>query len=153
MSAGPAESIRPARPADAGALVALVRDSFAPDVRAAMIYGARGAGRWVRSHLALPAATAERTYTVATRDGAVVGAADLQRAGDTIFLSYIAVAPAARGSGLATRLLGAALDRTSAARDIRRRVRSSPRGCGPGTWTSRPRRSWTATNPRRSSAD
>lgn len=110
----PPPTLRPANSDDASGITRVVQASFPPSLLGAMIYGADGAETWVRAHLAVPPALAERVFTVAVQGSAVLAAADVQRAAGTLFLAYIAVRPAARGGGLATRLLAAALDGAAA---------------------------------------
>ena len=100
--------IRPACPADADAIVAVIRDGFAPAFQAMMIYGCTGMSRFIHDHLVLPDRLRDTHYTVAEAGGHVVGAIEMRNVGPDLLLNYIAVDPAHRSGGLARRLLLAA---------------------------------------------
>jgi ribosomal protein S18 acetylase RimI-like enzyme len=97
--------VRPATADDAGAMVAVIREGFAPELLDAMIYGCAGMDRFIRDELELPADLCDRTYTVAERDGRVLGCVELRRLPGTLILNYIAVGAELRSSGVARRLL------------------------------------------------
>ncbi len=107
MTAG-AVTIRTAYRGDASAICRQVRAAFRPEIRDAMIYSAPGAAAWVRTQVDL-GALAERTYAVAIARGRVVGAIDVRRTRDALFLAYIVVDGAVQGRGIAARLLGEAV--------------------------------------------
>ena len=71
--------VRPATADDAGAMVAVIREGFAPELLDAMIYGCAGMDRFIRDELELPPGLCDRTYTVAERDGRVLGALSVIR--------------------------------------------------------------------------
>jgi len=97
----PSITLRPARPADLPGLLAIEAASFTGDR-----LSRRALRRWLR----VPHACC----LVAERAGAIVayGLASLHRAGRVARIYSLAVAPAARGSGLGGRLL-AALESTA----------------------------------------
>ncbi|HEX8674256.1 MAG TPA: GNAT family N-acetyltransferase [Longimicrobium sp.] len=97
--------VRPATADDAGAMVAVIREGFAPELLDAMIYGCAGMERFIRDELELPPDLCDRTYTVAERDGRVLGCVELRRLPGTLILNYIAVGAEMRSSGVARQLL------------------------------------------------
>jgi ribosomal protein S18 acetylase RimI-like enzyme len=111
--------IRPGRPGDGPGIVETVRAGFDAALLDTFVYGCGGAVAWVEAHLRTPAGLAERAYTVAVRDGAVVGCADMSAGGDALFLSYVSVRGDARGAGLARRLLASAVQSLAADRHER----------------------------------
>ena len=108
-------SFRPAESDDACAIIDLATRGFAEERRALFVYACTGAEAFVRGHIALPPALAERRYAIAEgATGDVIGVVDLVRAAHVLHLAYIAVAPAARGLRLAPQLLQYALQHCSA---------------------------------------
>jgi ribosomal protein S18 acetylase RimI-like enzyme len=97
--------VRPATAGDAEAMVAVIREGFAPALLDAMIYGCAGMGRFIRDELELPPGLCDRTYTVAEREGRVLGCVELRRLPGTLILNYIAVGAELRSTGVARRLL------------------------------------------------
>ena len=97
--------VRPARPDDAGAIVAAVRAGFSPELHPLFVYGCAGAARFVADHVARPAGEAERRYTVVEAGGRVVGCTDVVLSADELFLSYVSLLPEARGRGVGSALL------------------------------------------------
>ncbi|HLL82215.1 MAG TPA: GNAT family N-acetyltransferase [Longimicrobium sp.] len=97
--------VRPATAGDAEAMVAVIREGFAPELLDAMIYGCAGMGRFIRDELELPPELCDRGYTVAERDGRVLGCVELRRLPGTLVLNYIAVGAGLRSSGVARQLL------------------------------------------------
>lgn len=90
--------IRPARPADAAAVTALVHDAYAH-------YVARLGRRPAPMDVDYAAAIDSGGVWVAEADGAMVGVLVLVVEADHLLLENIAVSPAAQGTGLGTRLL------------------------------------------------
>ncbi|MEP6618914.1 MAG: N-acetyltransferase [bacterium] len=98
--------LRPARAEDAPAIVQLATDGFHEERRSLFVYSCTGADAFVRNHIATPPMLAERHYSVAEIPGqGIVGVIDLVRTATAIHLAYVAVAPEARGQGLAQTLL------------------------------------------------
>jgi ribosomal protein S18 acetylase RimI-like enzyme len=99
-------TFRSANAADAEAIVGLATSGFQEERRKLLVYGCAGAESFVRSHVGMPATLAERRYSVAeSASGDVKGIVDLVRTPDAYHLAYIAIAPSARGLGLAPRIL------------------------------------------------
>lgn len=105
----PDVELRPARVGDAAAIVAIIRDSFPPELRERIVYGCPGMQRFVEDLIRVPRPLAERRYTVAAAGQRIIGCVEVAPAGSVLMLNYIAAAQDARGAGLGRRLLQAAL--------------------------------------------
>lgn len=101
--------IRRARPGDAAAIAGVISAGFEPVLLDAMIYGCRGIAGYIEAALATPYVLADRRFTVASLDGLVVGCVELRRAGTSVVLNCIAVAPELRGRQVGAALLQRAL--------------------------------------------
>ena len=101
--------LRRARSADAKAIFGIIKENFPLRFLACSTFGYPGGARQLAEELSLSPELQEPVRRVATADGAVVGYIDLKSAGDTLFLSYIAVARRYQGQHLGSRLLALAL--------------------------------------------
>lgn len=92
---------------DVGDVHALVSGSFSARLRPYMTTAQSGAARFLDSYVRTTVVNSDRLYRVARSDeGHLLGFADLRLTGETSsFLSYIAVAPTARGMGVASAIL------------------------------------------------
>ncbi len=97
-------SIRPATPAAAAAIVALIQAAFTPLI--ARVDPAPGALR--ETPATIGAELAAHRGLVAEIDGQVVGSALLKHQEDGLYLGRLAVAPAVQGRGVAKALLAEA---------------------------------------------
>lgn len=94
--------------ADAEVVAALVRQSFAAPLHPYLVYCQPGLHEYLRVVLAHPVLFPRHCLLVAEQDDAVLGFAEFRRLdGGRSLLSYIAVDPARRGRGLASRLMSA----------------------------------------------
>ncbi|MRR34161.1 GNAT family N-acetyltransferase [bacterium] len=98
--------IRLATAQEAGRIVSLLRDSFTPRVRSAMIYSCSGVEEFVRQQIATPAALSDTRYLVAATGERILGCLELRRLSDALFLNYVCTNAEVRGKGLAKELLG-----------------------------------------------
>ncbi|MBL8384951.1 MAG: GNAT family N-acetyltransferase [Burkholderiales bacterium] len=96
MNAVPAPAIRLARADDAEAIACLSRDT----IEAGLPW------RWRAPAIRDLVASARHNVIVAERDGAIAGFAAMSYADTEAYLALLAVAPAARRTGLARHLLG-----------------------------------------------
>jgi|ERR1039458_3029358 GNAT superfamily N-acetyltransferase len=101
--------IRFAEPGDAAPIANLFSSSFRPDVARLLIYGCKGASGHIRMQLASGIPNAESAYFVAQTPGGIVGAAELRRQPNSLFLNYIAVHPGHRGQRVGAILFSAAV--------------------------------------------
>ncbi len=101
--------VRPAEVGDLPWIADLVKESFAPEVQPFLVAAQHGITAWWELVLSQPASFGDPALLVAEDPaGERLGYADLKPADATTgFLSYVAVAPAARGLGVATTLLRA----------------------------------------------
>lgn len=92
---------------DVNEVHALVSTSFEPKLRPYMTSAQPGAARFLDAFVRYGALRPDRCYRVArSAEGSLLGYADLRLTGEsTSFLSYIAVAPEARGRGVAGAIL------------------------------------------------
>jgi ribosomal protein S18 acetylase RimI-like enzyme len=100
--------IRAAGLDDANQIAALVRTSFDSRLHDFMVYAQDGIERFLAVHIDLPTAEPRRHFLVdVDEDGSVRGFAEfVEGTGSAAaFLSYICVAPQARGAGIATALI------------------------------------------------
>lgn len=100
--------IRPAGLDDVNQIADLVRTSFDSRLHDFMVYAQDGIERFLAVHINLPAAEPPRHFLVETNEkGCVRGFAEFVEGtgGAAAFLSYICVAPQARGAGIATALI------------------------------------------------
>ena len=114
-------AVRSARPADAAAIVGVIRSGFEQRILDLTIYGAAGVIDWVATHLCLPHDAAERLYMLANEGPTAIGCVELTPRGDHLFLSYVCVLPSHRRTGVGSVLLAAAV------RDVRSRTQSTLR--------------------------
>jgi ribosomal protein S18 acetylase RimI-like enzyme len=102
-------TIRELQLRDTPVVVALLRESFEPDLWPLMTYTQHGAAEYLSVPLRFPDFTpAARSLVMLNDDGtgSVFGFADFRVLGaDAAHLSYICVAPEARGRGVATALI------------------------------------------------
>jgi ribosomal protein S18 acetylase RimI-like enzyme len=101
--------LRKAVAEDAGAIVALIRSSFAPGLLETTIYGCEGIEDYVRALIEAEPRAADTRYTVAVADGALAGVVEMRQLRDRLFCNYIAVARGARSRGVGIALLGAGI--------------------------------------------
>lgn len=97
--------IRPACPADADKMVALVRQSFDEKLLPAMLYGCQGVAGYITEQLLVPCNLADTRYIVAEEGDTIVGCVELRLQKDNIFLNYICVSPDSRTKGFGNELL------------------------------------------------
>lgn len=100
--------IRPARPEEAGAIVSVIRQSFAPEHLRLFIYHSAGIEAYVHRQIALDGRHGDGVYTVACAGTRVVGCVEMYRLPACLHLNYIAIDAAYRAAGLGKRLLRAA---------------------------------------------
>jgi ribosomal protein S18 acetylase RimI-like enzyme len=112
----PEFTIRPARPADAAGIVAVIRNGLAVSLLNMLIYGCPGIIRFVKEQLTLANGLANAYYIVAVAADRVVACVELRRLPDMLHLNYISVASTHRARGIATHLLHAALNEGKFAR-------------------------------------
>lgn len=97
---------------DVEAVAELVRASFEPDLQPLLTYCQAGMGNYLRVLVEWPKAyPAHHFYVAVSADDNVIGFAEFRSMTSTCLLSYICVAPSARGNGLATRLMAHHLER------------------------------------------
>jgi ribosomal protein S18 acetylase RimI-like enzyme len=101
--------VRFAEPRDAPQIADLFSRGFRADVAQLLVYGCRGASEYIRMQLASAVSTAESAYFVAQTANGIIGAAELRRQPDRLFLNYIAMDPSHRGQGVGAILLLAAV--------------------------------------------
>jgi GNAT superfamily N-acetyltransferase len=101
--------IQSAEPTDATGIASLFCGSFHPDVAQLLIHGCKGASEYIRMQVASGVPNAESAYLVAQAPDGILGAAELRRRPNGLFLNYIAVHPGHRGQRVATALLSAAV--------------------------------------------
>ncbi len=97
--------IRPARIDEAGEIVALIRGSFNPEIRNAMIYGCSGMEAFISRQIETPEGLSDTVYLVAKVGDLVAGCVEMRWLPEALFLNYICSSPEARSKGLARRLL------------------------------------------------
>lgn len=107
-------SFRHAVPADADAIVALIRRSFRPQDLSLTIYACTGVVEYLRDRISHSDNRAETTMLVSESDQAVIGFIDLARKPSGLFLNYIAVAEAFQRHGVGRSLICHALASTDA---------------------------------------
>jgi ribosomal protein S18 acetylase RimI-like enzyme len=101
--------LRKAVAEDAGAVVELIRSSFAPGLLEMTIYGCEGIEEYVHALIEAESRGADTGYTVAVTNGALAGVVEMRQLRDRLFCNYIAVARDARSRGVGTALLGAGI--------------------------------------------
>lgn len=94
---------------DAPLIVDAVRAGFSSNLLELMIYGSHGIGKFVSEQIALQNAGGDIHYTMARCDDRFVGAAEIRRTPEGLFLNYIAIMPAFRDRGFGSMLLREAL--------------------------------------------
>ena len=110
MSPGNDIELRAARPDDAAAIVALIREGFEPGLLELTIYGCDDVERYVRVLIEGRQRGVDTTFVVAADGDGLVGAAEMRRLGERQFLNYVAVTTGLRARGLGSALLGAAIE-------------------------------------------
>ena len=83
---------------------------FRPDVAQLLVYGCKGASEYIRMQLASGVPGAESAYYVAQTSDGIIGAAELRRQPNRLFLNYIAVHPNHRGHCVGAILFSAAVE-------------------------------------------
>lgn len=102
---------------DADAAATILRESFPEPMHPYLPLAQHGTAHYLRSFFMVPQESVARRAFVAIEDGQVAGYAEFGRpSSDVTFLSYICVAEAARGRGLATRLIEHGVGEVGAAR-------------------------------------
>jgi len=97
--------IRLARTDEAGEIVSLIRGSFTPEIRNAMIYGCPGMERFIGRQIETPGGLSDTIYLVAVAGELIVGCVELRWLPEALFLNYICTRPESRSKGLARRIL------------------------------------------------
>jgi len=108
MAPRPSISIRRPVPGEAPATAALLRDAVPASVRPLTIFGQSGVAEWIA--WSIRSGSGPSAFLVATAGDALCAAAEWRHHGCALFLNRIAVAPAYRQRGVATRLLQAGID-------------------------------------------
>ncbi|MBZ5639463.1 MAG: GNAT family N-acetyltransferase [Acidobacteriia bacterium] len=103
-------AMRPARREDAPAIVELFHAGFSPSLVDATIYGCPGVARYVAQQIGVAGGRSDTVFTVAETDGRLAACVELRRRASDVFLNYIAVAGEARGRGVGTAVLRAAIE-------------------------------------------
>jgi GNAT superfamily N-acetyltransferase len=98
-----------AQPADAARIARLFAGGFRPEVTQLLVHGCHGAAEHIRMQLASAVLCVESAYFVARTSRGIMGAAELRRRTDGLFLNYIGVDPDYRGQRVGTALLSGAL--------------------------------------------
>jgi ribosomal protein S18 acetylase RimI-like enzyme len=98
-------TIRPAVPADAPAIVTIIKKGFPSKLHSMFIYGCSGIVKYVAEQIAVQEYGGEAFYTVAISDNRVVGCLEMRRLQNSLFLNYIALLPEFRSLGLGGQLL------------------------------------------------
>lgn len=88
----------------------LIRGSFDPAVARYMTYTQHGVGAFLRTFVENAHLSPDRTFLAAVDGDALQGFAEFRTDGGKAFLSYLCVAPEARGRGLGRRLVTTFLD-------------------------------------------
>jgi GNAT superfamily N-acetyltransferase len=101
-----------AQPADAAGIARVFAGGFRPEVTQLLVHGCHGVAEHIRMQLASTAPCVESVYFVARTSRSIMGAAELRRRTDGLFLNYIGVDPDYRGQGAGTALLSGALKLT-----------------------------------------
>src|ERR1017187_9497198 len=101
--------IRFAESTDAAQIAKLFFSGFRPSVAQLLVYGCKGASEYIQMQLASAIPTAASAYFVAQAHQGVIGAAELRRQSDRLFLNYIAVDPSHRGQRVGAALFSAAV--------------------------------------------
>jgi GNAT superfamily N-acetyltransferase len=101
--------VRLAAPADAAQIVTLFCGGFRPQVAQLLIYGCSGAPEYIRMQLAPVVPHAESAFYVAQAAEHVVGAVEMRKQPESLFLNYIVVDPGHRGHGIGAVLLSTAV--------------------------------------------
>jgi hypothetical protein len=96
-------------PEDATEIAHLFAGGFRPEVKQLLIYGCYGAAEYIQLQLTLPALCAESIYFVARSGRHIVGAAELRKRDDGLFLNYIGVRQDSRGNVVGTAPLSRAV--------------------------------------------
>ena len=101
--------IRFAEPRDAVQIADLFPRSSRPDIAQLLVLGCKGASEYIRMQLASRVPSAESVYFVAQSPDGIIGAAELRRQPNKLFLNDIAVHHGYRGKGVGALLLSAAV--------------------------------------------
>jgi GNAT superfamily N-acetyltransferase len=97
--------IRFAGASDSVAIASLFRSSFSPEIAQLLIHGCAGASEYIRSQIASGIPNAESMYLVAEASAGLLGAVEMRRRPNGLFLNYIAVSPERRRQRVAASLL------------------------------------------------
>lgn len=103
----PAIQVERALPSDARVIAELFASSFDANFLQLVPYGCFGAAEFIRMQMTVPDSVAESVYLVAREREVVIGAAELRRSSDGLFLNNIAVHQRHRGRGIGAALLAA----------------------------------------------
>lgn len=101
--------VESAQPSDARAIAHLFVGSFDADFIQLVPWGCFGAAEFIRMQITVADSLAESVYLVAREQKVVIGAAEMRRTSDGLFLNNIAVHPEHRGKGTGAALLAAGL--------------------------------------------
>jgi ribosomal protein S18 acetylase RimI-like enzyme len=101
---------RAAQPADAEAMVDLIRRGFDPSLLGAFVYGCDGAAAYVAEQVRASSREGDTAFFVATQDDRVVGMIEMRLLHEELFLNYVAVHPSVRRHHVGSRLLGHAIE-------------------------------------------
>jgi ribosomal protein S18 acetylase RimI-like enzyme len=101
--------IRFGEPADAAQIADLFPRSSRPDVAQLLICGCKGASEYIRMQLAAGVRNAESAYFVAQGPGRIIGAVELRRRSNGLFLNHIAVHHNYRGQRVGAVLFSTAV--------------------------------------------
>lgn len=108
--------LRAAQPADAEAMVGLIRGGFDPSLLSAFIYGCDGAVAYVAEQVRASACEGDTAFFLATQDDRVVGMIEMRLLQEELFLNYVAVDAALRRHRVGSRLLRLAIEMLAASR-------------------------------------
>lgn len=97
-------SVAIAAPPDSEEIVRLARVSFDPWLTMRTIYGCHGVARYLSATIGRENITGS-SHIAAKHEGQLLGWAETKRSGEDLFLSYIAVTPEVRGTGIGGKLL------------------------------------------------
>lgn len=100
-------AFRPARAADAEAIVALVRRGFTPDQMGLFIYGCSGIEEFVRHQIEAQAIGGESVSVVACQGERIIGCTESGKSPHAQYWNWLSVEPDCRKGGTAKRLLKA----------------------------------------------
>jgi GNAT superfamily N-acetyltransferase len=105
----PRVEVESAQPSDAPVIAKVFAGSIDTNFVLLVPHGCFGAAEFIRMQVTVPESVAESVYLVAREQKVVIGAAEMRRSSDGLFLNNIAVHLGHRGKGTGAALLAAGL--------------------------------------------